>query len=174
MLGVGSWDHLTTKGLIHELPDRVLVWNEAQKQEAVELHGVPAEQRGRHRRSGLRPLVRHAPVARSRRLLRPRRARSADRPILLYLCSSPFIAPYEVAFVRQWIGGDPASGDPRLRSAGVWCGRIPRMPTVGRRGTGCRVPRRGVLAEDRRQSDRRTTPEPTTSTRCITRKPWSA
>ncbi len=44
ILGVGSWDHLTTKGLIHEVPDRVLVWNEAQKREAIELHGVPADQ----------------------------------------------------------------------------------------------------------------------------------
>jgi hypothetical protein len=43
VLGVGSWDHLTTKGLIHEVPDRVLVWNEAQKQEAIDLHGVPAD-----------------------------------------------------------------------------------------------------------------------------------
>src|SRR5688572_25997500 len=43
VLGVGSWDHLTTKGLIHEPPDRVLVWNEAQKQEAIDLHDVPPE-----------------------------------------------------------------------------------------------------------------------------------
>src|SRR5262249_51934897 len=27
---VASWDHLTTKGLVHELPDAVLVWNDAQ------------------------------------------------------------------------------------------------------------------------------------------------
>ena len=41
VLGVGSWDHLTTKGLIHEIPDRLFVWNEAQRVEATELHGVP-------------------------------------------------------------------------------------------------------------------------------------
>src|SRR5262249_27244755 len=40
VLGVGSWDHLTTKGLIHEQPDRVIVWNEAQHIEAAELHGI--------------------------------------------------------------------------------------------------------------------------------------
>jgi hypothetical protein len=40
LLGVGSWDHLTTKGLIHEAPDRVVVWNEAQRIEAGELHGI--------------------------------------------------------------------------------------------------------------------------------------
>ena len=27
----------------------------------------------------------------------------ADRPLFLYLCSSPFITPYEVGFVRRWI-----------------------------------------------------------------------
>ena len=44
VLGVGSWDHLTTKGMIHELPDRIVVWNERQRTEAAELHGArPAQ-----------------------------------------------------------------------------------------------------------------------------------
>jgi hypothetical protein len=43
VLGVGSWDHLTTKGLIHEQPDHVIVWNEAQRVEAGELHGIPPD-----------------------------------------------------------------------------------------------------------------------------------
>ena len=37
---VHSWDNLTNKGLIRVIPDRVLVWNEAQKAEAVDMHGV--------------------------------------------------------------------------------------------------------------------------------------
>ncbi len=40
-LMVHSWDNLTNKGLIHEAPDLVIVWNEAQAREAIELHGVP-------------------------------------------------------------------------------------------------------------------------------------
>jgi hypothetical protein len=40
---VASWDNLTNKGLIKALPDRVFVWNEAQKVEAQALHGVPEE-----------------------------------------------------------------------------------------------------------------------------------
>ena len=40
---VGSWDHLSSKALIRDMPHRVLVWNETQKQEAVLLHGVPAD-----------------------------------------------------------------------------------------------------------------------------------
>ena len=38
---VHSWDNLTNKGLIRDVPDFVAVWNEAQVQEAVELHGLP-------------------------------------------------------------------------------------------------------------------------------------
>ncbi len=39
---VTSWDNLTNKGALKFVPDRVLVWNEAQAREAVELHHVPA------------------------------------------------------------------------------------------------------------------------------------
>jgi hypothetical protein len=42
-LCVWSWDHLSSKALIRECPERVFVWNETQKREAVELHRVPAE-----------------------------------------------------------------------------------------------------------------------------------
>ena len=38
---VASWDNLTNKGQIRELPDRVIVWNRSQVEEAVTLHGVP-------------------------------------------------------------------------------------------------------------------------------------
>jgi hypothetical protein len=37
-LAIGSWDHLSSKGRISELPDRVLVWNDTQVHEATELH----------------------------------------------------------------------------------------------------------------------------------------
>ena len=38
-----SWDNLTNKGLLRDAPDQVLVWNDLQKREAVELHGVRPE-----------------------------------------------------------------------------------------------------------------------------------
>ena len=38
-----SWDHLSSKALLHVAPDQVLVWNEVQKREAVEMHGLPAD-----------------------------------------------------------------------------------------------------------------------------------
>ena len=118
VLGVGSWDHLTTKGLIHAVPDRVLVWNELQKREATELHNVPAE----------RVVVTGAQAYDHWFAAKPTSDRAvfcqqvgldSERPILLYLCSSPFIAPHEVAFVRSWTRAVRASGDPRLSTAGL-------------------------------------------------------
>lgn len=38
-----SWDNLTSKATFHDVPDRLVVWNESQRREAVELHGVPSE-----------------------------------------------------------------------------------------------------------------------------------
>jgi hypothetical protein len=118
VLGVGSWDHLTTKGLIHEAPDRVLVWNDLQKREAIELHHVPAE----------RVAVTGAQAYDHWFATKPTMDRAAfcqqvgldgQRPILLYLCSSPFIAPHEVGFVRRWIDAVRTSADPRLCTAAV-------------------------------------------------------
>ncbi len=118
VLGVGSWDHLTTKGLIHEVPDRIVVWNELQKREAIELHGVPAE----------RVVVTGAQAYDHWFATKPTLDREVfcqqvgldpDRPILLYLCSSPFIAPHEVGFARRWMGAVRTSADPRLSTAGL-------------------------------------------------------
>jgi hypothetical protein len=118
VLGVGSWDHLTTKGLIHEAPDRVLVWNEAQKQEAIDLHAVPVDSivvtgsQAYDHWFSTRPFLDRAPFCRQLGL-------DEGRPILLYLCSSPFIAPYEVGFVRRWASAVRGSVDPRLRSVNL-------------------------------------------------------
>jgi hypothetical protein len=118
VLCVGSWDHLTTKGLIHEVPDRVVVWNYAQQHEAEELHAVPSD----------RVIVTGAQAYDHWFETRPSMTREQfceqvgldpREPILLYLCSSPFIAPYEVGFIRQWIAAIRGSGDERLRRAGL-------------------------------------------------------
>lgn len=43
VIPVVSWDNLTTKGLFHVLPDRLLVWNEVQREEALEHQFFPEE-----------------------------------------------------------------------------------------------------------------------------------
>ena len=118
MLGVGSWDHLTTKGLIHELPDRVVVWNEFQKREAADLHGVPPERVTVTGAQSYDHWFTTAPST-SREEFGTRVGLPIDRPILLYLCSSPFITPYEVGFVRRWIEAVRAHRDPVLRRAAI-------------------------------------------------------
>jgi hypothetical protein len=38
-----SWDHLSSKTLLHIAPDLTIVWNDVQKQEAVDMHGLAAD-----------------------------------------------------------------------------------------------------------------------------------
>jgi len=109
-LCVASWDNLTSKGLIRVLPDRVLVWNEAQKREAVELHGVAPAQvvvTGAHlfdRWFDARP-------TRSRDEFCRLVGLDPARPFVLYVGSSVFIAPDEVPFAEAWLAALRAGGD---------------------------------------------------------------
>ena len=115
---VASWDNLTGKGLLRFVPERVFVWNETQRREAVELHGIPNE----------RVVATGAPRFDDWFDRRPtttpddfRRKVGIDpnRPYLLYLCSSFFIAPDEVGFVSRWIQRIRAADDPDLREIGI-------------------------------------------------------
>ena len=117
-LCVASWDNLTNKGLIHGHVDLVTVWNEAMRQEAIELHGVPAD----------RVVVTGAQAFDHWFGWQPSRAREAfvtqvglpsHRPYVLYLCSSRFIAPDEVPFVRRWLQALRGAASPLLRDVGV-------------------------------------------------------
>jgi hypothetical protein len=40
---VASWDNLSSKQLLREIPDAVVVWNEIQRREAEEIHSVPSD-----------------------------------------------------------------------------------------------------------------------------------
>jgi hypothetical protein len=98
---VFSWDNLTTKGLVHVQPDRVYVWNDIQKREAVEYHGA----------ADRNVVVTGAPrfdafialgVRNERARFCERYGLRPERPIVTYLCSSEFVAGREVEFVREW------------------------------------------------------------------------
>ncbi len=117
-LAVASWDNLTNKGLIQVAPDRLLVWNEAQREEAAQLHGIPAE----------RVVVTGAQLFDHWFERRPSRDRETfcrevgldpARPIILYTCSSVFIARQEAGFVKRWLERLRSHPDPLLREAGV-------------------------------------------------------
>ena len=117
-LCVHSWDNLTTKGLIRILPDKVFVWNEGQRREAVAMHDVRGED----------VVVTGAPVydqwferspSTTRQEFCAKVGLRADRPFFLYLCSSGFIAPNEIDFIIEWIGALRSAPDPRLREVGL-------------------------------------------------------
>ena len=117
VLCVGAWDSLTTKGSIYEVPDLVTVWNQAQKDEAILMHGARPE----------RVAVTGAHTydhwfdwrASPREEFCTRVGLPADKPFLLYVCSSRFVAPEEVTWVRTWIDQVRASIHAHLRDAGI-------------------------------------------------------
>ncbi|HWT92281.1 MAG TPA: hypothetical protein VN238_04745, partial [Solirubrobacteraceae bacterium] len=114
---VASWDNLTNKGLIKSPTDMVVVWNEAQRTEAVELHDVPPERvvvTGAQRFDDWFEMSASTEPAEFKR----RVGLDPERPYILYLCSSPFIAPEEVPFVFRFIETLRAS-DGSLKDAGV-------------------------------------------------------
>ncbi|MGI8596758.1 MAG: hypothetical protein ACR2LY_05665 [Thermoleophilaceae bacterium] len=117
-LCVHSWDNLTNKGLIRDAPDFVTVWNEAQRDEAVDLHGVPREGVVVTGAPGYDHWFDWSP-SRDGDEFRREVGLSEGRPFLLYLCSSYFIAPREVDFVREWLAHLRTSESPRLREVGV-------------------------------------------------------
>ena len=117
-LCVASWDNLTGKGLVRVVPDRVFVWNDVQAREATEMHGVEPERvvptgSNRYDEWFVRSPTRSAAELQQRAGLDP------DAPYVLYVCSSPFITPDEVAFVRRWLERLRADGRPEVSRLGV-------------------------------------------------------
>lgn len=117
-LCVASWDNLTNKGSIPEVPELVAVWNEAQRTEAVELHDVPAE---RVVATGAQPYDQWFEwgPSRDRASFAAEVGLPGEHPLVLYLCSSRFIAPEEAAFVRHWLAGLRGRPERELREAEV-------------------------------------------------------
>ena len=103
---VWSWDHLSSKAIIRDVPDRLFVWNDVQKGEALGMHGVPPE----------RVVVTGAQCFDRWFDRQPARGRADfarhvglpdDRPFVLWVCSALFPgSPSEAEFVMQ-MGGDP-------------------------------------------------------------------
>lgn len=115
---VASWDNLTNKGLILGEPDLVTVWNEDQRKEAIVLHRQEPERvlaTGAHSYDhwfGWLP-------RRSRKAFYHELGLDPQFDFVLFLGSSPFIAPDEVPFVRRWVEALRSSRDPWLRTIGV-------------------------------------------------------
>ena len=119
-VGIASWDNLTNKGLLRVEPDVVLVWNDAQKTEAVELHGIAPE---RVVVTGAQLFDRwfHKQPARSLEAFASRVGLPAAERFILFTGSSMFIsAPEaEVAFVKRWLSALRGSRHAILRDTPV-------------------------------------------------------
>lgn len=118
-LCVWSWDHLSSKALIRECPDRVFVWNETQKREAVELHRVPSDRIVVTGAQCFDHWFDRAP-SRSRDDFCNQVGLDTTRPFVLWVCSALIHgSPPEAPFVVEWIRRLRASDDPVLRDVGV-------------------------------------------------------
>jgi hypothetical protein len=117
-LAVASWDNLTNKGVIAVQPHRVFVWNDIQKKEAIELHGVPSDRVTVTGAALFDEWFARSPSS-SRQMFCARLGFDPEKPYFLYLCSSLFIAQDEVPFVRQWLTRLRHSTHPALRECSV-------------------------------------------------------
>jgi hypothetical protein len=116
VLAVASWDNLTNKGVMFDRPDRTYVWNELQRREAVELHGLPED--------GVVAVGAHPfdhwfewRPGTSREAFCAETGLDPARPIVLYVCSSGFIAADERPVVGRWL--EAMRSDPELADVGV-------------------------------------------------------
>lgn len=117
IVGVASWDHLTSKGLIRVVPDAVTVWNDVQRREASELHRIP---RSRIIITGAQALDHwFEPIRGDAARFRQRLGIADDRRVLLFVGSSRRMAAgdSEVAFARRWIDTIRASHNKEVRDA---------------------------------------------------------
>jgi hypothetical protein len=127
-----SWDNLSTKGCMHVEPDLMFVWNEQQRAEASALHGFPPSH----------VVVVGAPRFDAFFALRPVMTRDQFHeplgldplaPTVLYLCSSPLVAPDELPFVRRWIAALRGSSWADARGTNVVVRPHPAAPLLPER-----------------------------------------
>jgi hypothetical protein len=115
-LAVASWDNLTNKGVMFDRPDRTYVWNEIQRREAVELHALGADTVAVTGAVPFDHWFDWQPET-TRAELCAKTGLDPDRPFLLYVCSSGFIAADERPIVVRWLEAIRAA--PELAEVGV-------------------------------------------------------
>lgn len=124
-----SWDNLSTKGCLHQTPDRMFVWNDEQRKEAQALHGFPPD----------RVTVVGAPRFDPFFDLRPRLSRpefhepmglDPARPTIVYVCSSQLVSAAELGFVRKWIRAIRESSHEALRECNIVVRPHPDIPLL--------------------------------------------
>jgi hypothetical protein len=111
-VAVASWDNLTNKGLMRCQPDRVFVWNEAQREEAVAMHDIAAETVCVTGAQVFDVWFDWKPV-RTREEFLSDTGLDPAKPYVLWLSSSGFIGgEREVQYVLRWLQRLRESGGP--------------------------------------------------------------
>lgn len=110
---VPSWDNLTTKGMLHAVPDYVFVWNKGQISEAKDLHYIPVNKVFCTGAPKFDSWFQIAPSL-DRRSFCEKIGIDPEKEYLLYLCSSEFISGDEVIFVKEV--AKRLKQDPRTRN----------------------------------------------------------
>lgn len=115
---VASWDNLTSKAAIKVQPDKMLVWNTFQENEAIKLHNMP---QSKIVVTGAQCYDQwfHWKPADSQENFYSKVGLKHGVPYILYLCSSIFIARNEVDFVRRWITALRTCGDSNIKEIGI-------------------------------------------------------
>lgn len=118
-LCVASWDNLSSKQLIRVVPDIVTVWNDTQKREATDIHGLPGERVVTTGAQVYDPWFAWRP--RPREEFCARVGLPPDRAYVLYAGGALFPASItEARFVMErWLPALRASRHPELREAAV-------------------------------------------------------
>ncbi len=114
---VRSWDNLTSKGVIAEVPDVITVWNETQRREAIEIHGVSPDVVVA---TGAQPFDKwfEREPSRDRSAFCAEAGLDPERPYVLYLASSNFISGAgEPDWVVRW--ARTVRSRPELEGIGV-------------------------------------------------------
>jgi hypothetical protein len=130
---VHSWDNLSNKGRVHVAPDKVYVWNDIQRREAVELHGIPAENVVVTGATHWDPFFELAPSSTFEQFCAGHGFDPAE-PIVLYLGSTKNMSTDEPLLVDRWLAA-VRSAPGRLARANIL---VRPHPKEGRRWLGWR------------------------------------
>lgn len=118
-LCVASWDNLTNKGLIRIEPDQVIVWNDIQKSETVDLHGITPSNVVITGAQCFDEWFERKPST-TKDEFHNKVGLLLGKQIILYLCSSPFVSENnEARFVEEWIQKIRDSSDSKLSKVGI-------------------------------------------------------
>jgi hypothetical protein len=148
---VASWDNLTAKGLLKFSPERVFVWNDVQREEAVTWHGIPSDRVVATGAQRFDKWFEQRPSS-SREEFMTTVGLDPDQPYVVYVCSSPFVvneSDDELHFVTRLLEALRSSRNERLRRLGVLVRPYPRgapwkHADLARHGNAVVFPTRGA------------------------------